>query len=148
MIGKGKLTPLNLPDDRLPVTQAEIERTHDRLRSHMRGNASTFRDNFRRYDKDRSGCIDRDEAAQMIMGLRLRGVREKCLQEIFKLADTDGSGDLNYTEFCTLSKGPRGRRPKFWRGLARAHPAPRPSSLPLLNRRPVRLAACSVPRAQ
>ena len=85
-----------------PVTAAEIERTHDRIRAHMRSRAKTFRQNFRTFDVDNSGKIDFKEAEAMIMALRLSNVREKCLYDIFKLADTDGSGELDYTEFCTL----------------------------------------------
>lgn len=40
-----KLKPLGLKSvvDRGPVTEEEIERTHDRIRSHMKSRASTFR---------------------------------------------------------------------------------------------------------
>jgi len=89
-------------DDWGPVTEAEIERTHDRIRAHMRSRAKTFRQNFRRFDADGSGKIDFKEASTMIMALRLNDVREKCLIEIFKLADSDNSGALDYTEFCAL----------------------------------------------
>ena len=36
------------------------------------------------------------------MKLNLHDVRPACLKEIFKVADTDGSGELDFTEFCTL----------------------------------------------
>ena len=97
-----KLAPLKGKDDKRPVTEAEIEHTHDRIRSHMRSRASSFRENFKRYDRDRSGKIDMHEATEMLMSLNLHNVREKCLHEIFKLADEDNSGEIDYAEFCVL----------------------------------------------
>jgi len=94
------LKPQQLPVG--PVTVEEIERTHDRIRTHMKSRASSFRENFKRYDRDNSGSINYEEAAEMIMRLNLHNVRKECLHEIFACADSDQSGEVDFTEFCTL----------------------------------------------
>jgi Ca2+-binding EF-hand superfamily protein len=54
---------------------------------------------FKRYDADGSETIGLDEMAQLLEDLDMGHAIEKAT-ELMSLIDTDGSGELDFSEFC------------------------------------------------
>ena len=57
---------------------------------------------FKAIDAERSGKLDRDEVKLMLKHLNLYTVSHKVVDAILDLADTDGDGEINYTEFAAM----------------------------------------------
>ncbi|EGZ15759.1 hypothetical protein PHYSODRAFT_315936 [Phytophthora sojae] len=74
-----------------------------RLVSHRTStvNMDMFKETFALFDKDESGCIDRDELRGMLLALgqQLSGSE---IDSIMRQADTDGDGKISFTEFVCM----------------------------------------------
>ena len=60
-----------------------------------------FRETFNAFDKDMGGTIDGDELGDLMRTLGQEPT-EMELEKMIKLADADGSGDIDFAEFVTL----------------------------------------------
>jgi len=63
---------------------------------------SALRKAFDSFDTDKSGCISVETVSTILRMMGLK-VSEKALQEIVDEVDEDGSGELEFEEFCILS---------------------------------------------
>lgn len=59
-----------------------------------------LRNVFKRYDKDRNGCIELPEFKQCLSKYQYT---DEHMEKLFKSADLDGSGKLRYTEFLAAT---------------------------------------------
>ena len=60
-----------------------------------------FREAFNRFDKDGGGTIDASELSELMASVGHRPTAEE-LGDMIKLADADGTGDVDYVEFVTM----------------------------------------------
>ncbi|KAG3020710.1 hypothetical protein PC121_g425 [Phytophthora cactorum] len=74
-----------------------------RLTSHRTAtvNMDMFKETFSLFDKDESGCIDRDELKSMLLALGQQ-LSSSEIDEIMRQADTDGDGKISFTEFVSM----------------------------------------------
>ena len=73
-------------EDTRPVTDAELEKAHYRIRMMVNTKFATMRRAFRKFDFDHSGMIDRPEALRILMELNLTGIREAVLLKLVSVA--------------------------------------------------------------
>ncbi|POM69230.1 Protein Kinase [Phytophthora palmivora] len=64
-------------------------------------NMDMFKETFALFDKDESGCIDRDELKGMLLALGQQ-LSSSDIDEIMRQADTDGDGKISFTEFVSM----------------------------------------------
>ncbi|ETK92573.1 CAMK protein kinase [Phytophthora nicotianae] len=64
-------------------------------------NMDMFKETFALFDKDESGCIDRDELKGMLLALGQQ-LSSSEVDEIMRQADTDGDGKISFTEFVSM----------------------------------------------
>ncbi|KAG7393841.1 hypothetical protein PHYPSEUDO_000018 [Phytophthora pseudosyringae] len=64
-------------------------------------NMDMFKETFALFDKDESGCIDRDELKAMLLALGQQ-LSSLEIDEIMRQADTDGDGKISFTEFVSM----------------------------------------------
>ncbi|CEG44472.1 camk protein kinase [Plasmopara halstedii] len=89
------------------VNHAKLGITDDSDEKHLTscGNATvnkdTFKETFALFDKDESGCIDRDELKGMLQALGQQ-LSSSEIDSIMRQADTDGDGRIQFTEFVSM----------------------------------------------
>lgn len=92
-------TPSNSKSDPLPSDPAETFVTPvDRL---TEAQIIEFREAFYSFDKDRSGYIEKDELKNLCQWVG-QDATDGEVESMMKLADGDGSGKIDFWEFCTL----------------------------------------------
>lgn len=81
----------------------DADREGQHLVSHRTAtvNMDMFRETFALFDKDESGCIDRDELRSMLLALG-QHLKSSELDDIMRQADTDGDGKISFTEFVSM----------------------------------------------
>lgn len=74
-----------------------------KMREYSRVRNTSFGEVFRQYNDDGDGGIDLDEFSRMLKRLHMdKFVSDEQTKMIFDCADPDGSGQIDYQEFCTI----------------------------------------------
>ncbi|KAH7474484.1 Calcium-dependent protein kinase 19 [Phytophthora ramorum] len=86
------------------VQHVKFEKTDEKqLVSHRTStvNMDMFKETFALFDKDESGCIDRNELKSMLLALGQQ-LSSSEVDDIMRQADTDGDGKISFTEFVSM----------------------------------------------
>lgn len=94
--------PHTLPAGQAKGTPKELHSAIGQLSNKLDEKYKKYQMAFRKLDQDKSGCLDKDEMIEAVQNLTLP-IPITHVEQIFNsLADKNGDGRIDYSEFCQL----------------------------------------------
>jgi hypothetical protein len=88
-----------------PLTGEDVRRigtaTMKKLREHINAKRIRIKDVFRKFDTSGDGILDRSELMQGLRDICGSAIKQRDLEAVYALVDSDGGGEVEFIEFVT-----------------------------------------------